>query len=336
VYTKAALDGHLVLRPFDSSTTRIVDVLRDLPIGSIVILASRQPTPWIVDAGRASEVSECLEAFGLQPVTWPGAGAHVVVGVAGSAAGTGVEIAAGRSAEWRVMKGQEIGSTGVVAPVPIYVVSSLGDVDLIVSGRNVSGHHWGYQMLALEPHSGRILELVDFDTETFLVSNTRVYQLAGVRGGNGTLRLDPSAWSLPGLVLDLSDRSSEWYLGEGWSASETWGTWSIGAVSDLRIALPTAEGYRMVIEAMPYCAEGTDQTLVIGWNGVAFTRLAFNGCGMQKLAVELPGIAESSTINHIEFAYGYALSPFEVSGGTDPDRRELGVGFVKILFEPTG
>ena len=237
---------------------------------------------------------------------------------------------------WQVGRGQEIGSTGVAAPVPIEIVSSSSDVDVVVNGRNVSHHQWGYQLVVLDASSGEILQIHHFDTESFLVDNTRAYQIAEVRYNDGATLVDPKAWIPPDLVLDFSDAETQWYLDEGWSVAESWGTWAIGTRSILRIALSTGTTYVMQLNAFPYCAENeTDQTIRVLFDGLPVTDLAFEGCDTQQFEVPLPE-STGSGLHQLEFIYGRALSPYEATNGVDLDQRALSVGFELIEFAPSG
>jgi 4-amino-4-deoxy-L-arabinose transferase-like glycosyltransferase len=186
VPTRELLERHFVLLPVDSSAVSLHDVLNGLPRGSVVILASRQPILFPVDGEvAAGEVEAAMRGCGFQDVHWPGLGAHVLVGVRGAPPGTAVDVWNLPSVRFRLRAAQPIGDTGVTAPVSLRVLSSDADADVIVDGRNVSPHHWGYNLVVLEPESGAVVLQAHFDTETFLVDNVRLFRIVAVRDGAG-------------------------------------------------------------------------------------------------------------------------------------------------------
>jgi hypothetical protein len=180
----SSLEKHFVLRPVDSSTLTLAGLLDELPPGSIVVIGSRHPASFAVDQSDTQQgVQTAMRGLGFAEVRWPGAGAHILIGVRGAEPGTAVEIQHPALAQARFKKGQPIGTTGIKTPVPILVLASAGDTDIVVDGKNVSPHHRYYNLVVLAPESGDVVLAAHFDTDTFLVNNTRVYQITAVKLG---------------------------------------------------------------------------------------------------------------------------------------------------------
>ena len=60
--TKQSLDLHFALKPVDTSIVSVDDLLEEIPAGSIVLLANRQPVPWIVDVDLAQDTDKTARA----------------------------------------------------------------------------------------------------------------------------------------------------------------------------------------------------------------------------------------------------------------------------------
>ena len=175
-------EKYFVLRAVDSSTLTLASFLDELSPGSIVVIGSRHPASFAVDQNNAQHgIQTAMRGLGFAEVRWPGAGAHVLIGVRGAEPGTAMEIKHPALAQAKLEKGQPIGTTGTKAPVPIQVLASAGDTDIVVNGKNVSPHHRDYNLVVLAPESGDVVLTAHFDTDTFLVNNVRVYQITAVR-----------------------------------------------------------------------------------------------------------------------------------------------------------
>ncbi len=333
---RAVVEEEFLLRPIDSSQVPIADLLAAVPTGAIVILVARQPLPFpLADAQTQGAVAAALRRLGFDGVVWRGWGAHVLIGVEGAEPGTALSRWDPRRVEVRLRPGDPIGSTGTVAPVALRLISAGDDADIIVNGTNVSPHHWGYNLAILDPRSGDLVETAYFDVTSFRVNNVRVYRIAAVRDGERIVRVDPTVWRPPREQLDFRDPAVTWFLEEGWSAPEPWGTWATGQESRLQVSLPPGPPYRLTMEAVPYCpTPNARQTIRVFWNGTPLQDLAFEGCRSQTFSLSLPARLVSGDVDQLTFRYGYATSPFEASGGSDGDRRQLAVGFTRLRFEP--
>jgi hypothetical protein len=179
---RETLEDHFVLSPVDLSTTAVADLLEGLPDDSIVIIASRHPISFSVDEDAAqNSVGAAMQGLGFSEVHWPASGAHALIGVRGAEPGTAVEVWDEWFVQVQLRVGQLVGTTGAEAPVPIQVLASTADTDIVVAGRNASPHHRGYNLVALEPDSGEVMVSAHFDTEAFLINNVRVYRMVAIK-----------------------------------------------------------------------------------------------------------------------------------------------------------
>lgn len=333
---RSVMAAHYLLRPLDTSASRLSDFFDGLPAASIVIIASRHPAAFTVDEDLArTSVDAALQGLGFAGVRWPASGALVMVGVRGAEPGTATEAWHPGLAQIQLRAGDPIGTTGATAPVAIQVRASTADTDIVIDGSNVSPHHRDYNLAVLEPVSGRVTHTARFDTETFLIDNIRVYRIAAVKQGDEVLRVDPGCWHLPNEQLDFADPGAEWFLENGWSGSEPWGTWAVGLESSVQVALELGSAYTMYLDAAPYCpAPDARQSVEVLWNGATLGDFQFAGCEHQTLEVNVPASAVTGQVDRVSFRYAYAVSPLEATGGANGDARLLAVGFTGMRFEP--
>jgi hypothetical protein len=184
VTVRGALEQHLVLAPIDTSRESLGQVVDGLPPGSIVTMVARQPIRYSVDQHVADEVvAPAMRSLGFGATDWRGHGAHVMVGVKGAQPGTAIDNWAPVVMQVAIRRGASIGATGKTAPTSIRLESSAADAEVVVNGRDVSTHHWGYTLLVLAPSSGEVVLAAHFDTEAFLLNNVRAYRVLGLRRG---------------------------------------------------------------------------------------------------------------------------------------------------------
>lgn len=332
--TKSILEKYFYLRPVDTSRVSLIDWLDYVPEQSIVILASRQPVRWSLDENLANAVNEKLKDFGFGEIQWGLFRSQILVGVKGAPLESALHIVGENESVLTLKKDENIGTSGTNIPVSLRIISSGSNLPIVIDGENISNHHWGYQIVVLDESSGEVLRSANFDTETFLVNNTRVYRIAAVRRDDELDRLDVEAWFPSDGALDFSLFGSRWFLDEGWSSQESWGAWGIGSYSSARFGLPDSKDYEMLIHAFPYCPDsGASQAMRVLWNGRRLDTVEFEACELQTFSITVPrNFLSHNDINEITFHYRYAQSPYEVSGGIDGDRRPLAVGFTKIEF----
>ncbi len=167
------------LQAVDSSDLTLADFLAELPEETILAVA-------VKDEASLGLSEEGAKAWGMVGGQADLRGcfrcAHALIGVKGAPPGTALETSGRKSLTLQVKKGAEIGSTGLRAPVEITVRSAgfddgnLGEI--WVNGRQVSPQHRGYNVVALDPGTGRLLAAVYADTfESDLVDNVRKYRL---------------------------------------------------------------------------------------------------------------------------------------------------------------
>jgi len=184
------------LQAVDSSELTLADFLAGLPEGTIVAAAVKDEASLGLSAAAAQSWTT---TGGLVDLRGCFRCAHALIGVKGAAPGTALELSGHKLLSLRVEKGTEIGGTGVRAPADIVVRSAgfdQGNVgEIWVNGRPVSPEHRGYNIVALDPETGRLLTAVYADTfESDLVDNVRKYRVL-VRGGS--FRLHTKTGGLP-------------------------------------------------------------------------------------------------------------------------------------------
>jgi hypothetical protein len=167
------------LKPVDSSDLTLADFLAGLPEGTVVIAAVKDEA----SLRLSEEAAKAWQKVGGQ-VDLRGClrCAHALIGVKGTGPGTALEKSGHEPLMLRVAQGGEIGTTGVRVPVELIVHSAGfddGNVgDIWVAGRQVSPQHRGYNIVALDPHNGRLLTAVYADTfESDRVDNVRKYRV---------------------------------------------------------------------------------------------------------------------------------------------------------------
>ena len=134
-------------------------------------------------------------------------------------------------------------------------------------------------------------------------------------------------------VLPPPSQATNLALGEGWSRLEDWGVWGEGAASQARWVATAERDHRLRLDAFPQCAPGQGQTLHIEVNGQALADHQWTGCDSWSASLTIPSAYVKAGWNDLRLVYGYAASPFEVTGGTNGDRRALAVGFATLRIE---
>lgn len=132
-------------------------------------------------------------------------------------------------------------------------------------------------------------------------------------------------------VLPLNDARFNILFGEGWSAPEDWGRWTVSQRAVVQIALEEEYDYELSIEAFPFCPpEFAGQTMKVGWNDLPLGFHIFTVCGSQRITFPLSSQAISEGFNTLWFETETAIAPADV--GLSGDRRPLAVGFISLSF----
>ena len=150
--------------------------------------------------------------------------------------------------------------------------------------------------------------------------------------------LGQRVWGQPICVLELREHppsflGADLVLGSGWGELEPWGIWGIGESSTIRFIATNGRDHRLQFTASPYCEALGPQRMEISLNGRKIAAQDWNDCTDLVLDIELPGELIELGWNEILFEFDAATSPAEATGGVNPDRRPLAVGFKQLRIE---
>jgi 4-amino-4-deoxy-L-arabinose transferase-like glycosyltransferase len=167
------------VQPVDSSDVTVVEFVERVPEGMIVAaavkdeaslsLSDEAAAAWQLVGGQAS-VKGCFRC------------SHGLIGVKGASPGAAQEAAGRGMQSLMVQAGDEIGTTGVRAPLEMAVCSAgfddgnLGEIWL--GGRQVSPQHRGYNIAVVSTDDGQLMTTAYVDTfVSDLVDNVRKYRV---------------------------------------------------------------------------------------------------------------------------------------------------------------
>lgn len=142
-----------------------------------------------------------------------------------------------------------------------------------------------------------------------------------------------SPWNYPICVVEVRPPALpaiDVYPASGFSSPEEWGIWATGEESIARwLATNTAEA-RFAVEMFPYCVEGQPQRVEIAVAGNVLAAHDWTDCATWQTEIVIP--AELVTIgqNEIDLQFAHADRPADVTGGANPDPRELSAGFTRF------
>lgn len=119
----------------------------------------------------------------------------------------------------------------------------------------------------------------------------------------------------------------------GWSEPESWGIWAEGKQSEVVFRVAT-EGSGAVLDmrVFPLCVPEMRQSVEIWVNDHFWQRIQFQTCDPIEFREAIPREI-LRRYNLLTFRYAYAISPDEVPGLQDGDRRQLSVGFVRLRVD---
>ncbi len=124
--------------------------------------------------------------------------------------------------------------------------------------------------------------------------------------------------------------NSDPFLVSGFSAQEEWGRWTDGKVAEVACSLPREAAKRpgkIKLYAGGYSGKGANRDVAISINGKKAGAYSFSG-QRSEVEVEIPGGRDPEL--RITFDIKHPASPF--SDGLSSDRRNLGLGFVRMQF----
>jgi len=127
------------------------------------------------------------------------------------------------------------------------------------------------------------------------------------------------------------------HLGDGWSVPEPWGTWSVGAASELELALPhgTAGALELVVESWGFAYPARPENrITVSANGVEVATWTYRlGEAVAPRTARVPAAAVADDgLLRLRFAPADFTSPREAGVSEDP--RPLALGLVTLVLRP--
>ncbi len=147
-------------------------------------------------------------------------------------------------------------------------------------------------------------------------------------------------WNYPICLLEVAPPalpSVSVHLADGWSGVEPWGVWAVGGESAVGWAATAARETRFAVEAFPFCVDGAPpeqsvEFVVADPTGadqvVASHR--WETCDVALLEVVVPAEQVDIGWNRMALRFARADRPADVTGGANPDTRELSAGFTRF------
>jgi hypothetical protein len=134
-------------------------------------------------------------------------------------------------------------------------------------------------------------------------------------------------------------------LGEGWADIEDWGVWSLGERASLFLKNPFPHGVphrpgasgqlEIELSARAAVSAAQPQLAVRLTLGSAAAQAAFDPESRhQRPTLIVPGDLTSEPSWRLDIAIDGPSSPYELSGGTNPDRRATGIGVEAVSIRP--
>lgn len=145
----------------------------------------------------------------------------------------------------------------------------------------------------------------------------------------------PSPWpyricvyELPRAVTESVSDDLFWRF--GWGGLEPWGTWGTDNGSLLEWVATNKRDHKLQVTAFPHCVTGQTQSLIVKANGRVLGSYDWRECEDWQAEFLIPGDIIDVGWNNLTFEYGFGLSPAELTGGANPDSRQLAVGFTQL------
>jgi glycosyltransferase involved in cell wall biosynthesis len=146
-----------------------------------------------------------------------------------------------------------------------------------------------------------------------------------------------------GDAIDFGDAlDSRGFMGNGWSETEPWGTWSVGNRAELSVKLGAKPDRQLFLNAFAFAHlprqdhEGVSVRVCCGGKPIAewtFTPAEARGGGPRWVSAPLPAPEHLDGALDFVFEIEGASSPF--AEGLSHDRRVLGLGLCKLSIAET-
>jgi hypothetical protein len=149
--------------------------------------------------------------------------------------------------------------------------------------------------------------------------------------------LEAPPWNYPICLLEVIPAMPEFnvHLTGGWSPAEAWGRWAMGRESRVRWAATNRDEARFAVEAFPYCVDGVplsgeQQAIEVFSSGRVLLSHHFSGCEPWSGEIVVSSELVDVGWNELRLVFTRADRPVDVTGGSNPDARELSIGFTKL------
>lgn len=144
----------------------------------------------------------------------------------------------------------------------------------------------------------------------------------------------PTNNSSIGFSDEMKDQKSIFYLGNGWSWQETWGTWSDGVSSELNIPWPkqSPHSLKMNIKAFVITDKHPTQSIDVFVNSVPFSHLKLNQFDNNLITIPISKEMLSRPYLNIKLEIHNPGKPSKLISGNQ-DKRLLGIGLVSARFD---
>lgn len=131
-----------------------------------------------------------------------------------------------------------------------------------------------------------------------------------------------------------NDQQSIFYLGNGWSWQESWGTWSDGKAAELNIPWPnkTPRSITVDLKAFVITDKHPSQIVEVFINGLFYSRLEFDQFDGNSLTIPITKEMLAHPFLNLEFQITNPGQPSKLIN-TNKDQRKLGIGLVSIRFD---
>jgi hypothetical protein len=144
----------------------------------------------------------------------------------------------------------------------------------------------------------------------------------------------PTNRSPMGFSNQAKDQKSIFYLGNGWSWQEDWGTWSDGAIAVVNIPWPiqTPRNIKFDLKAFVITGKHPTQSVDLLVNGAPYTHLELNEFDNNSLVIPITKEMLTQPFLKVEFKINNPEQPSKLISG-NKDQRKLGLGLKSIYFD---
>lgn len=145
--------------------------------------------------------------------------------------------------------------------------------------------------------------------------------------------LRPLNRTLLGFSNQPKDQKSIFYLGDGWSWQEGWGTWSDGAFAVVNIPWPKQTPHTLTLDLKAFVMtdKHPKQNVDVLINGEPYAHLELNEFDNNLVTIQITKEMLIRPYLNIKFRINNPGQPSKLIGG-NKDQRKLGIGLVSVHF----